>query len=71
MVLMEFALIYGNDFFVIPVDLAAGSACLIRSLVVTDSFGERTLIEPTGQAGHGGCSARATGPQGSPPSGSC
>ena len=44
MVLIEFALIYGNDHFVIPVDLDVGSVCQIRSLVVTDSFGERTLV---------------------------
>jgi hypothetical protein len=44
MLLMEFALVYGNDFFVIPVDLGIGSLCETRSLVVTDSFGERTLI---------------------------
>lgn len=44
MVLIEFALIYGNDHFVIPVDLDVGSVCEIRSLVVTDSFGERTLV---------------------------
>ena len=51
MVLMEFALIYGNDFFVIPVDLSAGSACLVRSLVITDTFGERLLISPTDPGG--------------------
>jgi hypothetical protein len=44
MLLIEFALVYGNDHFVIPVDLEVGSVCEVHSLVVTDSFGERTLI---------------------------
>jgi hypothetical protein len=45
LLLIEFALVYGNDFFVIPVELEVGSLCRIDSLVVTDSFGERTRIE--------------------------
>jgi hypothetical protein len=44
LMLIEFALIYGNDWFVIPVDVRVGSACLTRSLVVTDTFGVRTLV---------------------------
>lgn len=44
MLLIEFALVYGNDHLVIPVDLDVGSVCEIHSLVVTDSFGERTLV---------------------------
>ena len=46
MLLVEFALTYGNDWFVMPVELHIGSLCRIRSLVVTDTFGERTLIHP-------------------------
>ena len=44
MLMVEFAVTYGNDWFVIPVDLPAGSLCEIRSLVVTDTFGVKTLI---------------------------
>ena len=43
-VLVSFALEYGNDWFMLPVELEVGSLCRIRSLVVTDSFGERTLV---------------------------
>jgi hypothetical protein len=50
MLLIEFGLVYGNDFFYVPVELAVGSLCLTRSLVVTDNFGERTLIKPASQA---------------------
>jgi len=46
---LDFALVYGNDWFVIPVDLEVGSLCGIQSLVVTDTFGERTLIPHVSQ----------------------
>ena len=44
MLLIEFALSYGNDWFVLPIELSVGSLCQISSLVITDTFGERTLI---------------------------
>ena len=60
MLLVEFALVYGSDFFYVPVELEIGSLCTTRSLVVTDTFGERTLVKPSAwpMAGsaHGGCS---------------
>jgi len=46
LLLVEFALIYGNDWFVMPVELKVGSICRPRSLLVIDTFGERTLIRP-------------------------
>ena len=45
LLVMEFALVYGNDFFVVPVRLPVGSVSTVSSLVVTDSFGIRTLID--------------------------
>ena len=39
MLLMEFALVYGNDFFAIPLELPLGCVCRIESLEVTDCFG--------------------------------
>lgn len=39
---------YGNDWYVIPIDLPTGSLVASRSLVVTDTFGVRTLLRPTG-----------------------
>ncbi len=44
MLLIEFALTYGNDWFIIPVDLPVGSLFQVSSLVITDTFGERILI---------------------------
>ena len=46
LVMVEFALIYGNDWFIVPVELDVGSLTRIRSLKVTDSFGEVTTIPP-------------------------
>jgi hypothetical protein len=39
---------FGNDWFLIPIDLPVGSLAETRSLVVTDTFGTRTLLRPTG-----------------------
>jgi hypothetical protein len=40
----ELGLIYGNDWFVIPYTIKANTLCEVVALVVTDVFGERTLI---------------------------
>jgi hypothetical protein len=53
MLMIEFGLVYGNDFFYVPIELAIGSLCHTRSLVVTDNFGERTLIKPAAEADGG------------------
>ncbi len=42
---VEFALVYGNDFFVIPVRLPVASLSTVDSLVVEDSFGWSTLVD--------------------------
>ena len=46
LVMVEFALIYGNDWFIVPVELDIGSLTRIRSLKVIDSFGETITIPP-------------------------
>jgi hypothetical protein len=51
MLLIEFANSFGNDWFVIPVELEIGSLCRTRSLVVTDTFGVRTLIQSNSESG--------------------
>jgi hypothetical protein len=42
--LVEFALVYANDFFAVPLRLAVGSLCRITSLTVTDTFGMQLNI---------------------------
>lgn len=49
LLLLEFAMVYGDDWLLIPVRLEVGSLCRIRSLVVTDTFGERVVIPPSAQ----------------------
>jgi hypothetical protein len=43
--LVEFALVYGNDWFVAPLDLPVGSVCSIGPFSVTDTFGVTTPVE--------------------------
>ena len=49
MLLVEFAVDYGNDWFVIPVELEVGALYRTRSLIITDTFGVRTLIKPSSE----------------------
>jgi hypothetical protein len=46
LVFAEMGLIYGNDWFVVPYRLAVNSLCEVLGLVVTDVFGDRTIIRP-------------------------
>jgi hypothetical protein len=51
MLLVEFALDYGNDWFVMPIELDIGSVYRTRSLIITDTFGVRTLIKSSSELG--------------------
>ena len=46
---MEFALVYSNDWFVIPCTLPSGALALVRGMAVTNVFGERLWIEGADQ----------------------
>jgi hypothetical protein len=46
MLLVEFTLAYGNDWFVLPIELDVGTLCETQSLVITDTFGVKMLVEP-------------------------
>ena len=46
----EFATVFGNDWYIVPVTLPVGSLTAVASLVVTNTFGERRLIKPTAKA---------------------
>jgi hypothetical protein len=44
LVIMDFMLIHGNDWFVVPFDQAVGTALDIESLSVTDVFGDTVYV---------------------------
>ena len=44
LILAEFALAYGTDWFVVPIDLPVGSVCSVDGFTVTDTFGEVAAI---------------------------
>ena len=46
---IEFALVYANDWFVIPYTLPSGATATIRGFVVTNVFGERLWIQAADQ----------------------
>lgn len=46
---MEFALVFANDWFLLPVTLDAGSIANIKGMTVTNVFGERFWIEAAGK----------------------
>lgn len=48
LMMIEFASSYGNDWYVMPVTLPVGSVTRVESLVVTDTFGVRSLLRPIG-----------------------
>jgi hypothetical protein len=48
LLMIEYTSSYGNDWFVVPLELAVGSLTSINSLVVTDTFGVRSLLRPLG-----------------------
>jgi hypothetical protein len=48
LLLMEFALVYANDWFLVPITVPAGSRTSVRGLAVTNVFGERIWIQAAG-----------------------
>jgi hypothetical protein len=46
---MEFALVYSNDWFVIPCTLPSGTLARVQGLAVTNVFGDRLWIEAADQ----------------------
>lgn len=47
LLLAEFALVYGNDFFALPVSMAVGSVCRVLSLEVETCFDETVSVPST------------------------
>jgi hypothetical protein len=51
LLMIEYASSYGNDWFVVPLTVPVGSVTRVSSLVVTDTFGVRSLLRPIGDPG--------------------
>ena len=45
----EFALTYGNDWLVVPVDVPFGSLTTVESVIYTTTFGEHFVVQPTAE----------------------
>jgi len=48
LMMIEYASSYGNDWYVVPLELRVGSLTSVNSLVVADTFGVRSLLRPLG-----------------------
>jgi hypothetical protein len=51
LVVMDFMLVHGNDWFVIPFDQPVGSACRVDELAVRDVFGGTTYVPRADRGG--------------------
>jgi len=51
LILIEFGLVYANDWFVVPYTLPSGAIVHVDGVAVTNVFGERIWIEPAGSRG--------------------
>jgi hypothetical protein len=49
LLLIAFAEVYGNDWFLLPLEVPSGSLTQIETVRVTDTFGGTTEIEPAGR----------------------
>lgn len=50
LMMIEYASSYGNDWYLVPLDIRVGTLTQVNSLVVTDTFGVRSLIRPMGDS---------------------
>ncbi|MEP6729178.1 MAG: hypothetical protein ABJE10_01005 [bacterium] len=48
LMMAEYSSSYGNDWFVMPVKTPVGSVTRVDSLIVTDTFGVKSLVRPIG-----------------------
>jgi hypothetical protein len=49
LIVSEYALVYGNNWMVVPYSIPVGSLTTIPAIVITDVFGQRSLIQPAVQ----------------------
>ncbi|WP_327749996.1 hypothetical protein [Streptomyces europaeiscabiei] len=61
MAVLQFALVFGNDHFVLPVPMPVGAVFTTSHLLVTDTFGMTLSLAPAAHAGTGGVRAEGAG----------
>jgi hypothetical protein len=49
--MIEFSLVYGNDWFIVPFRMPVGSIFRVKTFTVRDTFGVDTVIGPSTEAG--------------------
>ncbi len=49
LLLVQFGTVYGNDWFVLPIKLDAGTITILDSVVVSDVFGRNLLLQRAGE----------------------
>jgi hypothetical protein len=49
MLFLEFALLYANDWYMMPLSLASGTIAEVKGIAVTNVFGERFWVAPAGE----------------------
>ena len=50
LILSEFALGFGNDWFIVPLDLGVGTVTRLSRMEVMNAFGERLLLDPVSRS---------------------
>ena len=53
LVVLEYLLVYANDMVVVPLEVPYGSRCVVTSVDVVDTFGDRVGVAPVGTASGG------------------
>ncbi|HST35979.1 MAG TPA: hypothetical protein VLK25_05040, partial [Allosphingosinicella sp.] len=51
LLLIEFGLVYANDWFLMPFTVPAGTIARVKGMMVTNTFGERIWVEAAGRGG--------------------
>lgn len=62
MIVLDFATIYGNDWYVVPLELPVGTVTTVRSLVVGDTFADQWLVSRVSDPGWAMYELTAVGP---------
>ena len=60
LLMVQFGLVYGNDWFVVPIEARIGSLLRVKGVVVSDDFGDETFVPADDQLLTGGGTQAST-----------